>query len=791
MRGLVLKPGVPFSLTLAADARLASTDYTDDQIWNLSINRGEPPGLLLETTYGLRARSQRIFPRFTEGDYSITDPGEFLSPVTIAAYYPNYVELSFTPLKSLQASLAYWIASSQVVIGRVVLQNLTEKSRLIRIEWVSLLVPTSQGQRMVAGEISNVSVLSGQTDQLHPVLFVPGGARHSNGPYPALSIEVEIEAGAQASFVCALASQDDLQASFDLARSTASRKWEAELARILMTNTRQIQVITGDPAWDHVFDLTQVIATSLIMSPSEYLPCTSFVLARQPDRGYSLRGDGSDYSPMWNGQTALNALFLSQELLPQYPEFGRNFLENFLAIQSEDGMIDWRPGLGNQRSALASTPILASLAWSIFERNQDEDFLQKVYPKLIHFLDFWFRPEYDHDQDGIPEWNHLFQTGFEDHPLFSYWMSGTDGIRISTVESPDLCSMLFMECQSLLRMEKILQHGDSERHKILVERAERLKNALESTWDVDRYCYQYWDRDAHISPASQTIITHTGAGDWLVQQTYPQPVRLQIILYRPSEATRRINIFVHGNNPSGDRRVERIMPDQFQWNLENGYTTSERIYSYIEKVVIEGLQEDDRITVQTVGLNLLDQTVLLPLWARIPSLDQAKQLVENCLMNPKLFYHPNGIICHPDIRKIPKGDIHVVYNTLLLRGMMRYDLRVEAMEVFTRLMNTLVANYQREGCFRRVYTQENGLGIGEENSLEGLVPIGIFLEILGIQIITPWKIQVQGFNPFPWPITVKYGGTTILRQQSKTNIVFSDGQTVTLDDAAPHLISME
>src|SRR3989304_9945578 len=153
MRGLVLKPGVPFSLTLAADARLTNTDYTDDQIWNLTINRGEPPGLLLETTYGLRARSQRIFPRFTEGDYSITDPGEFLSPVTIAAYYPNYVELSFTPLKSLQASLAYWIASSQVVIGRVVLQNLTEKSRLIRIEWVSLLVPTSQGQRSVAGEI--------------------------------------------------------------------------------------------------------------------------------------------------------------------------------------------------------------------------------------------------------------------------------------------------------------------------------------------------------------------------------------------------------------------------------------------------------------------------------------------------------------------------------------------------------------------------------------------------------------------------------------------------------------
>jgi hypothetical protein len=56
--------------------------------------------------------------------------------------------------------------------------------------------------------------------------------------------------------------------------------------------------------------------------------------------------------------------------------------------------------------------------------------------------------------------------------------------------------------------------------------------------------------------------------------------------------------------------------------------------------------------------------------------------------------------------------------------------------------------------------------------------------------------MLSGNNPFPWPVTVKYRGLTIMRQQGKTSVIFPDGQTVETDDPedgdiAPRTISLE
>ena len=40
MRVFNLKANAPLSLTLAADARLTAPSYTDDQVWELSLQGG-------------------------------------------------------------------------------------------------------------------------------------------------------------------------------------------------------------------------------------------------------------------------------------------------------------------------------------------------------------------------------------------------------------------------------------------------------------------------------------------------------------------------------------------------------------------------------------------------------------------------------------------------------------------------------------------------------------------------------------------------------------------------------
>ncbi|MBE0698261.1 MAG: hypothetical protein IH586_15185, partial [Anaerolineaceae bacterium] len=67
-----LAAGDPLTLTLAADARLVTTNYSDDQIWELSLGGGEPAALALQTTYGLRAHWLRLFPRFVRGETART-----------------------------------------------------------------------------------------------------------------------------------------------------------------------------------------------------------------------------------------------------------------------------------------------------------------------------------------------------------------------------------------------------------------------------------------------------------------------------------------------------------------------------------------------------------------------------------------------------------------------------------------------------------------------------------------------------------------------------------------------
>ena len=80
MREWSLHAGDPLSLTLAADFRFCNPDYFNYHIWELSIWGGEPAGLAVRTTYGLRARSMRLFYRFSESGRTVAKPADFQKP---------------------------------------------------------------------------------------------------------------------------------------------------------------------------------------------------------------------------------------------------------------------------------------------------------------------------------------------------------------------------------------------------------------------------------------------------------------------------------------------------------------------------------------------------------------------------------------------------------------------------------------------------------------------------------------------------------------------------------------
>jgi hypothetical protein len=787
-------PEHPITLPIASDARLGSTDYLDDQIWELNIGKSEPPALVLQTTFGLRARVCRIFPRFFNDGQVVIDPAKFHRPISIRTYYPNFICLSFKPFSSINVNIEYWVPSSHVVAARTKITNTSHEPHQIQLEWAELLIPSPDGKRMAISANGLITILAGHTANLAPVLYLTGGVKAGNSPYPSLNLSFEIPAYAEQESCWVNASLEDASSSFDLAKELINSNWEAEFARIERINSQRLEIITGIHDWNTAFFLSQTYSRQLIHQSTNKCPAASFVCARNPDQGFSLRGNGSDYNHLWNGQTAFDAYYLTNFLLPASPELIRGILDNFFASQTPQGEIDWKPGLSGQRSQLMATPILSTLSWMYFQYSGNLAYLKTIFNQLLKFYFSWFTQAHDRDNDLIPEWDQAVQTGFEEHPLFSYVHAWSSGIEASTVESPDLIAYLYRDGQSLLSIARLIGEEDSlyQLEQMLVH----LREMLDQSWSDESACYQYLDRDSHVKTHGEILAIQNGSGVMEIRHEFQQPIRPMIMIKSKSERTQPVQVYIHGITPTGAHRVDHIPTQSVRWHLGTGFITSEYVYQAIEKIEITGVMPDVPVITRVVDLTGMDQTLLLPLWARIPSQEQANILVNLTILNKKKFLAPFGLrSCINNQEEMMLPDeyfaMHLPWISLILEGMVNYGLQKKAAEVFSRWMKALISSQKLELCFPQSYHSENGTALGGVNTLSGLVPVGLFLKILGINIINPFKLEVMHANPFPWPVTLKYRGLTVVQHDKKTMVIFPDGQSVSVENNHPQLISIE
>ncbi|HLF88075.1 MAG TPA: hypothetical protein VI451_03965 [Anaerolineales bacterium] len=782
------------SLILAADARLTQLNYFDDQIWELHLRTGEPAALSLQTTYGLRARSMRLFPRFVEKSVVVTDPDEFSSPPAIHRFFPNYALLTCAPFAGIDVVFEYWVAFSNVLAGRIRVINSGVTPRSLRLEWAAILVPAGEGQRMSPTQYQSVHVLQGQVQGLSPVIFMTGGLEAIHSPYPSLIAHMDLLPGLERRFTWVAAALADPEASFTLARTTAARDWDAEYARIEMTNASQVEIETGNPNWNMIFDLGQKTALNLLHGPTEFLPYASWVQTRLPDQGHSLRSDGSEYGHLWDGQTPLDTWHLCEALLPAYPKLAQGLLRNFLATQNEDGHIDWKPGLNGRRTGILATPILCSLAWKIYLSDEDQTFLDEVLSPLLKFFNYWFDPRNDRDGDGIPEWSHPVQTGFEDNPLFAYWQSWSQGADISLFESPALTGMLFREAQSLLKMARKL--GRLGPIHDLNQKIERLKTALTRAWDDDTAAYRYLDRETHISPSGKQVGKRKGPGTInLTRFQLDKPCRLLVRIHSEGEWAREAKVIIAGADTLKMEQVEELTPDTFRWSLGLGTGVSKQVFTTLEKIEIDNIQPEDQVLVHVVDFGFHDQTLFTPLWAGVPSPEQAEHMIKKHIMRPSRYWHGYGLPACPapesraqEVAEICET-VWLPWNALIGEGLVQYGYQVLAAELLSRLMDAMVKNLRKSGTFRKHFHSATGQGIGERNALSGLPPVGWFLQILGVNLYSPWKVGLKGNNPFPWPVKIRFRGLTVSRDMEVTLITFPDGQTVKVSNPAPCIIT--
>ncbi|MFN8450329.1 MAG: hypothetical protein U0521_17515 [Anaerolineae bacterium] len=122
------------------------------------------------------------------------------------------------------------------------------------------------------------------------------------------------------------------------------------------------------------------------LKPTASLPHASFVTARQPGRGYSPRGDGRIIRRGWSGQNPTLAYLSALALAPIDAEMAQGVVRNYLAVQRADGWIDWKPGLAGQQANMLCLPILARLAWGVWQYSEDDALLERGLPRLAALL---------------------------------------------------------------------------------------------------------------------------------------------------------------------------------------------------------------------------------------------------------------------------------------------------------------------------------------------------------------------------------------------------------------------
>jgi hypothetical protein len=315
---------------------------------------------------------------------------------------------------------------------------------------------------------------------------------------------------------------------------------------------------------------------------------------------------------------------------------------------------------------------------------------------------------------------------------------------------------------------------------------------VDNAWDGRVGCHQYWDRSSHQSPKGETLGKRKGAGDIPLDVVFELPRRILLKFEAKNQSPVAAHAFIHGHLDNGQHRVERFGREQLNWLQNIGIATSQSLYADLEHAQIEGLPEDARATLSLVDYRGEDHSLLLPLWAGLCDEKQAEAIYQKKLNKSKQYLRAYGL---PACPKPPKDEeaaatkaLWLPWNIRIGRGLLRFGYRSAAADLVSRSMSAIIETLRKERAFRKHYLADSGVGLGERNALAGLPPIGLFLDALGVRIESPTRVQVTGFNPYPWPVKLRYRGLLVHCEADTTQITFPDGQSVKIEEPGDWLV---
>jgi len=761
-----------FRQILTSDVRFARPTVTDDQVWSLVVDPDRP--LSISTTYGLRAKRMLVFPEFTSGNLSISNPLQFEKFPQVTFHSTNFSEIEFSPFLSLDAQLKIWVPSSQMITGQITVSNTSDISHLLHVDWLVQLDPLPGGQAMTSARMGSNTILQGKTGDLFPVFYLTGGPEESSSVYPGLSIKLLLVPGATRQVTWVLATQSSTDASFHQARYYASRQMEVEKFKIEMADKHQKCFFeSSQQNLADSLNQSQNRAYQLLMPVVRQFKNSTFIQSRDPDRGIYPKEEMLEIAPEWSGQTLPDTWLMAQNLLPGRPETVKGLIQNTIDAQETNGWIDYRVSANHKSSGHLALPMLAALACEVHRCSDDLGWLENIYPRLVQFFKCWFSPETNTHQ----QLTHPVQVEFLNPPLFEQDQISQVWAKLKTSENPLLLSLLYRECKSLIQIASWLK--SSQDMGWLDDIQNQLASQAERLWNEGLGIYQYRDVSSGLTSNGKVLCEFKQDGKHKPERKITAPGRLLIRLNPGTRISPDFCCILSGTG--SENKIETTLFHQsFEWIDTIGISVPAQSFLSLDSIEIRNWKKGDIGQVVQADLTQRDITSLLPLWAGIPSPEQAEKMLAPDNIEP--FLGANGISFYPSGKEVRAERITNTLAAMIIEGLLLYH-RPDLADRFFR------HHFDPDS---RAKQKDAGL----ESSLVGanlfsLLPVKCFLAVLGVKKFTPHEVIVTHFNRNPHPVTVQYNQTKLTLKSDQTKIIARSGETIILDQPQPHRVVFE
>lgn len=786
LRRWELAKSAPYALQLAADARLSLTDYLDDQVWDVVLGRGDEPAFALHTKYGGRVGLASLVPLWTHENRMIYQTRSYHDAPRITAFAPNFIQIEADLLPRVQLQADHIALDSHVVGGVYRLHNRSERAVSLRVELFGHVGARGKEEKLAIVTLAQGghALSMGAHTRLNPVVMIEDGQASlltSKSASPKIGRDFTIAAGAAVSVRWIHAGLPDIRQSIAAARRWLSADWQPFYEAINQAAQAIPTLQTGNKEWDALLASSYNQVVQSVLRATGTFPRETFVAGRLPENGFSNNGAGTDHARSWSGQDVHVAYTVLPVIASIAPDVAEGIFKNYMAMQTSSGWIDMRPGPAGQKLDLLCPPLLARLAWCIYEQTGNEAFLRDHFDALQAFFEAWFAQ--DVDGDGVPEWTDDRQLGYVAFPTFAPGMPWAQGADISRAETPDLLAYLLSEADHL---QRIAQRIDTKPTVAVAERIATLTRALSEFWQGEFYAYR--DRDTHHTTTGMVLVENgPGDVDHPIKRPLAVPNRVIVLVVGGVRHIPNVTLHVEGLDVDGNEIAETATKDDFRWQNRQGIYTTQTVFSRVEAIRCEGLSRVYHLYARTMDTTGLDINNILPFWSgHIP--DDHAQKLATLLLDKKRFLRHNGLTMtdasHADFDPSSAdgaGGVWMYWQTVLGEALLTAGYGAVVTEIVKNILNTQRDILQETHQFAQFYHADKAIGLGEKDHLGGIAPLWLLTQLIGVRILSSGRVWLR--RDFPWGrgVTVRQHGVYVRRTNKRIKIEFPSGLVIDLD----------